>query len=194
MPPPPVGGAAVGNGLGDGLRVAREAGRLAEGLADGLLVGPGEVADGLAGGLADGLADGLLVGRGEVADGLAGELVLALGVPIAALPLAEAVGVREPAAPGENVVGVEGADPVQAESETEASTVTAKPAAVNLALSPLCAKVRNGLFISGISAYASGTPLGRRYEARRQAPDGAAGRYPGRQPRGMVFRKNRGKR
>jgi hypothetical protein len=187
VPPPPVGGAAVGNGLGDGLRVADDAGLLAEGLADGLLVDPGEV---------DGLADGVLVGPGDVVDGLAGGLVLALGVPIAALPLAEADGVGEPAAPGENV-GVEGGeDPVQAEIEAEASTVmVAKPAAVNLAVSPLRAKVPNGLFITGISAYASGTPVGRYARTAARAPRTA--QYvgiPADRPRGMVFRKNRGKR
>ena len=135
-----MGGAALGNGLGDELRVAGDVCLLAEGRADGLFVGRGEVVDGL--------ADEVLVGPGEVDDGLAGGLVLALGVPSAALPLAEAVGVGEPAAPGENV-GVEGEDPVQAESEAEASTVTvAKPAAVNFALSPLRAKVPKGLFIT----------------------------------------------
>jgi hypothetical protein len=178
----------VGNGLGDGLRVADDACLLAEGLADGLLATPGEVVDGL--------ADGLLVGPGEVVDGLAGGLVLALGVPIAALPLAEADGVGEPAAPGENV-GVEGGeDPVQADSEAEASTVmVAKPAAVNLAVIPLRAKVPNGLFITGISAYASGTPVGRHARTAARVPRTA--QYvgiPADRPRGMVFRKNRGKR
>jgi hypothetical protein len=134
VPPPPVGGAAVGNGLGEGLRLADAAARLAEGLADGLFVGPGEEVDGLADGL---LVDGLVV------DGL----VLAVGVSVPAVPLAEAVGPGEPAAPGENVAGVEGAeDPVQAVSESTAKTM--KLAAVNLALSTLRAKVPNGLFIT----------------------------------------------
>jgi hypothetical protein len=134
VPPPPVGGAAVGNGLGDGLRVADAADRLAEGLADGLLVGPGEVVGELAGGL---VLDVL------VADGL----VLAVGVPVPAVPPAEALDVGEPAAPGENDAGVEGGeDPEHAESES--TTKVAKPTAVNLALSPLRAKVPNGLFIT----------------------------------------------
>jgi hypothetical protein len=163
VPPPPVGGAAVGIGLGDGLRVADDAGRLADGLDDGLFVGPCEDVDGLACGL-----------------------VLAVGVPIPDLPLAEAVGVGEPAAPGENVAGVEGGeDPEQAASE---STVkVAKPAAVNLALNPLRAKVPNGLFITGISAYANGSPVGRRRAGAHHVG------IPADVPRGIVFRKNRGK-
>jgi hypothetical protein len=134
VPPPPVGGAAVGIGLGDGLRVDGAAARLAVGLADGLLVAPGEVVDELGGALALG---GLVLGG----------LVLAVGVPVPAVSLADAVAVGVPAAPGENDAGVEGGeDPVQAESES--TTKVAKPTAVNLALSPLCAKAPNGLFIT----------------------------------------------
>jgi hypothetical protein len=110
VPPPPVGGAPLGIELGDGLPVAADdARRLAEGLADGRLVGAGRVVDGLA---------------------------LTLDVLIPAVPLAEPVGLGEPAAPGENVAGVDGGDdPVQADAE--ASTVkVAKPAAVNLAPRP----------------------------------------------------------
>ena len=103
VPPPPVGGAAVGNGLGDGL------------------------------GVADGDADGL-----GVADGLA----LAFGVVTPAVPLGRIVGVAEPV-PGENVAGV-GEDPVQPETDAEASMVNAaQPAAVSLALSPFPGRRRH---------------------------------------------------
>ena len=114
MPPPPVGGAAVGNGLGDGLGVADgDAGRL---------------------GVADGDA-----GRLGVAEGLA----LALGVVTPAVPPGWIVGVAEPVTPGENVVGVAaGEDPVQAETDAEARTVKVAQPAASLALSPVPAIAR----------------------------------------------------
>src|SRR5258708_28906096 len=92
-PPPPVAGAAVGKGLADRL-----------GDADG----PGD-AEGR--GEADRLGEA--AGREDV-EGLA----LGLGVVALAVPLGRLVGVAEPVAPGENVVGVaEGEDPVQAETD-----------------------------------------------------------------------------
>lgn len=100
VPPPPVGGAAAGNGLAGGVGGADE---LAEGLADGL----------------------------------------ALGVLALAVPLGRTVGVAEALLAGENVVGVaEGEDPVQAETDAEASMVrVAQLTAVSLALSPAPAMV-----------------------------------------------------
>jgi hypothetical protein len=110
VPPPPVGGAAVGNGLSDGLGVAA---------CD---------ADGL--GVAACDADGLGVAACD-ADGL--------GVVTLAVPLDNPVGVAETLAPGENLVGAaEGEDAVQAETATEASMAKVpQPMAVNLALSPV---------------------------------------------------------
>lgn len=113
VPPPPVAGAAVGNGLADRLGDAEgrgEADRLGEGER------PGEAA-----------------GRDDV-EGLA----LGFGV-VALAPLGRLVGVAEPLAPGENVVGVaEGDDPVQAETDADASMVkAAQPTAVSLALNPV---------------------------------------------------------
>jgi hypothetical protein len=106
VPPPPVGGAAVGNGLADRLRVA-------DGDGDGLRV-----------------ADGLCV-----ADGDAGGLALALGVVTRAEPLGEAAGVAEALTAGEDVgSAAEGEDVVQAETAAEVSMVKVpQPMAVNLA-------------------------------------------------------------
>jgi hypothetical protein len=111
VPPPPVAGAAVGNGL-------------AEWRAD---------ADGC--GVADAVADGLTLALGVVA--LAEPL--ALGVVALAEPLGRIVGVAEPVAPGENGVGVgEGEDAVQAETDAEATMAkVAQQAAVNLELRPV---------------------------------------------------------
>ena len=105
-------------------------------------------------GLADRLGDadrpGDAEGRGE-ADRLgeaAGRedvegLALGLGVVALAVPLGRLVGVAEPVAPGENVVGVaEGDDPVQAETEADASMVkAAQPTVVSLALNPVPAMI-----------------------------------------------------
>jgi hypothetical protein len=127
VPPPPVGGAAVGNELADGLRVgADDAGRLVEGLADGLPA------------VAARLVEGLPAVAGRLVEVLTEGLALAFGVLVRGVPLAAAVRVGEPAAPGENVAGVAGGeDPVQAETDAVARTVkVAKPAAVSLALSP----------------------------------------------------------
>jgi hypothetical protein len=123
VPPPPVAGAVVGNGLPDGLAVA---GRAADGLgvadcaADGL---------GVAGCAADGLG---------VADRLAEALAFALGL-VVSVPLGRDVGVADPVSPGENVAGVAGGEePEQAETDAEASMVkVAQPATVNLPLSPV---------------------------------------------------------
>ncbi len=121
MPPPPVGGAAVGyeladrRGVGDGLGAAAAA---AECVPDTVTVG-----DDVAG--ADGLALAL-----EVA-------------PLLAVLLAAAPAVAEPVTEGEKMAGVVvDEEPEQAESATEPSTVKApKPAAVNLALSTVPAMV-----------------------------------------------------
>jgi hypothetical protein len=115
-----VGGAAVGNGLSDGLGVAACD-------ADGLGVAACD-ADGL--GVAACDADGLGVAACD-ADGL--------GVVTLAVPLDKPVGVAETLAPGENLVGAaEGEDAVQAETATEASMAKVpQPMAVNLALSPV---------------------------------------------------------
>jgi hypothetical protein len=116
VPPPPVAGAALGKGLADGLGVG-------DGEGDGV-----RVADALAEGLADGLV--LLL------DGVGVAVLVDRAVAVA-----EAVPVGEP--PGENDVGVpEGEPPVQAETDTEASTVTAaQPMALNLVLSRVPAMV-----------------------------------------------------
>src|SRR5216683_3334296 len=95
VPPPPVAGAAVGNGLADRLGDAEGRGE-----ADRL----GEAAG------------------GEDVEGLA----LGFGVVALAVSLGRFVGVAEPVAPGENVVGVaEGEDPVQAETDEDATMVKA---------------------------------------------------------------------
>ena len=102
VPPPPVAGAAVRNGLADRL----------------------------------GVTDGESGGCG-VADRRAEGLTLALGV--VAAPLGRLVGVAVPVPAGDNGVGVaEGEDPVQAETDAEASMVNvAQPAMASLALSPV---------------------------------------------------------
>jgi hypothetical protein len=108
-----VAGAAVGrNGLADRLGDADRC-RVADGDADRCRV-------------ADGDAD-----RCRVADAL----TFALGVAARAVRLGRTVGVAEPVPPGENGVGVaEGEDPVQAETDAEASMAkVAQPAAANLA-------------------------------------------------------------
>lgn len=87
-----------------------------------------------------GLADRLGVAdwRG-VADPWADGLTLALGGVTPAVPLGGLLGVAEPVPAGENGVGVaEGEDPVQAETDAEASMAkVAQPTTVNLALSPV---------------------------------------------------------
>jgi hypothetical protein len=75
-----------------------------------------------------------------VADGLAEWLTLALGEVALAEALGTTLDVAEKVPAGENEVGIaEGEDPVQAETDAEASTVkAAQPAAVaNLARSPV---------------------------------------------------------
>ena len=118
MPPPPVAGAAAGNGL---------AGRLGDADRPGDAEGRGE---------ADWLGEA--AGREDV-EGLG----LGFGVVALAEPLGRFVGVAEPVAPGENVVGVaEGDDPVQAETEADASMVkAAQPTVVSLALNPVPAMI-----------------------------------------------------
>ena len=118
MPPPPVGGAATGNGLGDGLGVADGDGEaLTDGLAEALR-------DGLAEALADALADGLALAVDLVAEGVS----VAAEVDVAGAVMA-----------GEDVgSAAEGEDVVQAEIAAEASMVTMpQPTAVSLALSPI---------------------------------------------------------
>jgi hypothetical protein len=74
-----------------------------------------------------------------VADWRAEGLTLALGPVALAVPLGGLAGVAEPVPAVENGVGVaEGEDPVQAETDAEASMAkVAQPATVNLALSPV---------------------------------------------------------
>jgi hypothetical protein len=119
VPPPPVGGAAVGNELAD-----------RRGVGDGLSVAGGES-----------VPDTVTVGD-AVAD-TAG-LALALEVaPLLTVLLATALAVAEPVTEGEKMAGaVVDEDPEQAESATEPSTVKApRPAAVSLALSTVPAMV-----------------------------------------------------
>ncbi len=113
VPPPPVAGGAVTSGLAD-----------SRGVTDGDADRPG---------VADGDAD-----RPGDADRLGEGLTLELGVTLA-LPLGWLVGVAEPVPAGANGVGVgEGDDPVQAETDAEASMVkVAQPATVNLAPRPV---------------------------------------------------------
>jgi hypothetical protein len=110
VPPPPVAGAAVGNGVSE-WRGAADWRGVAEALADGR-------------GVADVLAEGLS---------------LALGVLELAEPLGRTLGVAEPAPADENGVGVgEGEDVVQAETEAEATMAkVAQQAAANLELRPV---------------------------------------------------------
>jgi hypothetical protein len=126
VPPPPVAGATVGNGVAEGVRVGdgRES---ALRVADGLALG---VADGLARGVADGLARG---GADELARGVA-----------VALCVGEVVGEADARAPGDRLGSVaEGVDPEHATINAETATVmVAKPAAVSLAPSPGPAVVR----------------------------------------------------
>jgi hypothetical protein len=157
VPPPPVAGAAAGNGLGDGLRVAD---------AD---------ADGLADDLADGLADGL---RAGLAEGLA----LAVGVAIPCVPLAEAVGVAEALDEGEDGgSAAEDGDVVQAETAAQVSTVAMpQPTAVNFALSPVPAVVVRTFMKP---PHASGRwrprfPVPRQKPASEGETSGRPGRYP----------------
>ena len=109
VPPPPVTGAAVGNGL-----------------------------DGAGDGLAEGVAEGVALSSVEaLSDALAGELVLALA-EVPAEVLADVVTEVVALAVGENTVpddeGVEGLE-VQAASATQASTVVRpQPTAVSLTL------------------------------------------------------------
>lgn len=118
MPPPPVAGAAVGNGLAEGLGV---------GDAEGLGVGDAEglgVADGDSGGVA-------------VADAEAGTLAPAEPV---AVPLAETAGVGEPGLAGENEVAgapADGVEPEQPETAAEKRTaMMLHPMRASRALSP----------------------------------------------------------
>jgi hypothetical protein len=124
VPPPPVAGAAVGNGLAD---------RLGDADRPGDAEGRGE---------ADRLGEADWVGETGGRDDVEG-LVLALGVVALAVPLGRFVGVAEPVAPGENVVGVaEGEDPVQAETDADASMVkAAQPTVVSLTLNPVPAMI-----------------------------------------------------
>jgi hypothetical protein len=112
VPPPPVGGAAVGNGLGLGLDVLDGVG-LAVGLGVGLGVG-----------LAVALRDGV----GDVDAEWLGEA------------LAELLGVAEALVPGDDVVGSapDGALPEQAETAMEASMARMPQlTAVNLVRGPV---------------------------------------------------------
>jgi hypothetical protein len=118
VPPPPVAGATVGNGVAEGVRVG-------DGRESAL-----RVADGLALGVADGLARG---GADELARGVA-----------VALCVGEVVGEADARAPGDRLGSVaEGVDPEHATINAETATVmVAKPAAVSLAPSPGPAVVR----------------------------------------------------
>jgi hypothetical protein len=169
VPPPPVAGAAAGNGLGDGLRVA-----------DG-------DADGLAGRLAEDLADGLRVG---LAEGLA----LALDVATPGVPLAEAVGVADALVEGEDGgSAAEDGDVVQAETAAQVSMVAMpQPTAVNVALSPFPAMVVR-TFTKPPHASGRWRP---RFPVPRQEPasEGETHGRPGRCPRRLKTepRKRRG--
>jgi hypothetical protein len=117
VPPPPVAGAAVGNGLADRLSAA------------------------------DGRAEGV---------------ALALRVVALAELLRATLGVAEAVRAGENVVGVaEGdEDPVQAETDAEASMATVtQPAAVSLALSPVPKMVVVRIFMGLLMRPAGGGPI-----------------------------------
>ena len=118
VPPPPVAGAAVGNGLADLLGVADDD---AEWL-----------------GVSEGDADRLGVSD-ELPEELALALALVLGEVAPVVPLGLVLGVADPVSAGKNGVGVaEGEDVVQAETDSEASMVkVAQLTAVSLALSPV---------------------------------------------------------
>jgi hypothetical protein len=106
VPPPPVTGAAVGNGLDEGL---------GDGLGEGVALGLTDT---------DGRAEALVLTLAE-------ELAR---LPLLAVPLAEALRLDEPLTVGENTDGgVEVPADVQAESATQASTVIRpQPTAVSL--------------------------------------------------------------
>jgi hypothetical protein len=92
-----------------------------------------------------GAAAGIRLDDRAAGDGLALVLALVLVLVVLvlvvgrAVPLAEAVRVAEPLAAGENGVGVdEGEDPLQAETDAEASMAKlAQPTAVSLAPRPV---------------------------------------------------------
>jgi hypothetical protein len=162
VPPPPVAGAAAGNGLAD---------RLGDAEGRGEAEGPGE---------ADRVGEA--AGREDVEG-----LVLGFGVVALAVPLGRLVGVAEPVAPGENVVGVaEGDDPEQA----DASMVkAAQPTVVSLALNPVPAMIArtfmgsphaSGRVAGPFPGPASETGIGRADPlaarvGRRQVPESAEG-------------------
>ena len=128
VPPPPVAGATVGNGVAEGVRVGdgRES---VLGVAD--LLGFADVL---------GVADELLVtDELRVAD----ELALGFAVAVAAV-LGEIVGDAEALVPGVSFGSVAaGVDPEHATTNAEATMVMlAKPTAVSLAPSPGPAVVR----------------------------------------------------
>jgi hypothetical protein len=93
-------------------------------------------------GEADRLGEADRVGEAAGREDVEG-LVLGFGVVALGVPLGRLVGVAEPEAPGENVVGVaEGDDPVQAETDADASMVkAAQPTVVSLALNPVPAMI-----------------------------------------------------
>src|ERR1700730_6095734 len=114
VPPPPVAGAAVGNGL---------AGRLGDADRPGDAEGRGD---------ADRLGEA--AGREDV-----GGLALGFGVAIPGVPLAAAVGVADALVEGEDGGSpAEDGDVVQAETAAAASMAAMpQPTAVNLALRPV---------------------------------------------------------
>ena len=158
VPPPPVAGAAEGTGLADRLGVAD-----GRGVAEWL-------------GVADGLADG----RG-VADRLADGLSLAPGVVAPVVP-GRCVGVAEPLVGGENGVGAaEGAEPVQAETDAEASMVNvAQPATVSLAPSPVLMMVARIFMRPPRDSGRWQTPFRSQYRKRNRgaSPDAPGARLP----------------
>jgi hypothetical protein len=116
--PPPVAGAAAGNGRGERVRAG-----------DGRVLGLGVVVRLR---LAPGAGDVLLPAPDGVGD-------LGLGVLTAGVRLGEICGDVEVVAPGDNLGSVAlGTDPLQATTDAEPTTVrVAKPAAVTLARNPV---------------------------------------------------------
>jgi hypothetical protein len=129
VPPPPVGGAAEGK-------------ELADGVGDADVVTEGDTAT-----VGDAVVAGDAVAVAEtlaLTDELAEGLVPAVGAtPLLAVPLTLALAVADPVTEGEKMAGVDvDEDPEQAESATEASTVKApQPAAVSLVLNTVPAMV-----------------------------------------------------
>jgi hypothetical protein len=169
VPPPPVGGGAVGNGLVEGLPVAdRDADGLIDGLAEGPVIERGVLTPAVPRDEAVGVAEALLAGE-EVGRAAEGD---------------DDVG---SATEGEEVgSAAEDEDVVQAAIATEASMVSMpQPTAVSLATSPV-PTVMVRTFMNLLMRPAGGGPVARsrirnrRRNGKRVAEPAAAARTEGR--------------